>query len=194
MMGKESYPKLIPGAFLFDPVTGYIVQVVCYHRDSTEGNKLVITRPSRSLAEASIQDWECDQDNLSRSDWASQELLIHVRNHSLLILEEQKTINSFLGTAILVNKEAQPKHKFIRPDSFYDNYVVDENWANKHGVSLTKTWRAFTQEWGGRDVGGINYKGFIKSPLITSIVNGVKEIIFKGLPRLYSVKRLRDDD
>lgn len=192
-MGKESYPKLVPGAFLFDPVTGYLVQVVCYHRDPENGNKLVTTRPSRSLAETSIKDFDASQDYLSSPNWASEEMLSHVRSHSLLVLEEQSRINSFISTCILVSRNANPKHKFLRPDSFYDDYVVSETWAKKNGVDIRKTWRVFPKEWGFKLVQTINYKGFTRSLYIMDIVNGMKEVIFKGIPRMYSIKRFRDE-
>jgi hypothetical protein len=176
------YPKLKPGVFLFDRTTGFIIQIIYYSaviRDSGEVNTLYITRPTRSLADACIDSTELRIDNI-------HEFLHYVRSQKLLTVINDK-VYSLVSTATLVDTSKPDSHKFLRKDSFFEDYRVDEKWAEKNKISLTVTWRHFSTKgkWDCNEVGAINFKMFTTRVGPQNLVKAINEILNSGVTQLF---------
>jgi hypothetical protein len=183
------YPKLKPGVFLFDRTTGFIIQVIYYSavvRDSGEVNTLYITRPARTLADACIDATELRIDNI-------HDFLVYVRSQKLLTITADK-VYSFMSVATLIDLSKPSSHKFLRKDSFFEDYRVSETWAKKNNISLTVTWRHFSTKgrWDCIEFGAVNYKMFNTRVGAQNLVKAIDEILNSGVTQLFRTTLIHD--
>jgi hypothetical protein len=85
----------------------------------------------------------------------------------------------------LVSNNNPGTHKFLRKSTFFDNWVLKEEYQTK-----SASWRNFASRWQCKDLGALNMKIVNGDPGISYLLDHIQQMVFEGYHLVFSNKRI----